>query len=42
MLALPFLSSYYTYAYFLNFLLNNPSPNNPEPIFLEGYYYIIR
>jgi len=42
MMALPFLSSYYTCVYFLNFLINNTGSSNPEPIFFEGDYYIIR
>jgi hypothetical protein len=37
-MARPFLSSYYTCVYFLNFLLNNPSPINPEPMLFEGKY----
>jgi hypothetical protein len=42
MMALPFLSSYYTCVYFLNLLLNKPSPSNPEPMVFEGSHYIIR
>ena len=41
-LTLPFLSPYDTCVYFLNFLLNNPSPGNPESMFFEGKYYIAR
>jgi hypothetical protein len=42
MMALPFLSSYYPSVYFLNFLINNPSPSNPEPMYFEGKHYIVR